>query len=266
MRKSKPNRWLWLVCLLVLALLAGAVFGLYRYRGSVKKSSSLASEPKEYRAVRTTEGTDGVLGVRVTCTLTEVLNKFNQTVAWDASVTGENIDAAKGSARVKIQVPWRAPIEGLNRANSNYRFNSPTPPPLSASAETMPMPGYAGSLAQCSVDIPVTASYNSQSVLTTTSPVGAGAGSKALPSLSPTFSQPESGFASGGQLTSDQGTANGSTVVAPPSFWSKIPFGPITLFAIVCIIAILAAIRVRTEHIVTLHTPAGRVILGLDKS
>lgn len=44
-----------------------------------------------------------------------------------------------------------------------------------------------------------------------------------------------------------------------------IPLGPVSVFMILCVIAALAAIRVKTVRRVRLHTPVGRVAVGFDE-
>ncbi len=151
MRSSKIRV---VVIALVLVLFAGAGFALYTYRGSVKKSSTKASEPREYTVTNSSPGNDTILGVSITCTAREVIDQFGYTSGWDVTISGDNMDAAKKSTGVKIHVPWNTALEGQDHVTGQHLFEGATPPVVVASAETFQMPGFAGSLTSCNLDIP----------------------------------------------------------------------------------------------------------------
>jgi uncharacterized repeat protein (TIGR01451 family) len=142
----------------VLALVASAAFGLYRYRTSfnVKKSSTRASTPQVYSVTNTSPGNDTILGVSITCSAAETQDQFGNTSGWDVTVNGDNMDAAKKSTGVKIHVPWGTALEGQDHVTGSNHYQGPTPPVVVASAETFATTGFAGSLVQCNLDIPST--------------------------------------------------------------------------------------------------------------
>lgn len=143
-----------LVIALVLVGIAGAGFALYKYRGTVQKSSTKASEPREYTVTNSSPGNDSILGVSITCTAREVIDQFGYTAGWDVTISGDNMDAAKKSTGVKIHVPWNTALEGQDHVTGQHRFDGSTAPVVVASAETFQMPGFAGSLTSCNLDIP----------------------------------------------------------------------------------------------------------------
>lgn len=151
MRSSKIRV---VVIALVLVLFAGAGFALYTYRGSVKKSSTKASEPREYTVTNSSPGNDTILGVGITCTAREVLDQFNHTTGWDVTISGDNLDSAKKSTGVKIHVPWNTSLEGQDHVTGSYHYDGPTAPVVVASAETFAISTFAGTLVQCDLPIP----------------------------------------------------------------------------------------------------------------
>lgn len=142
-----------LVILLVVVALGGAAYGLYVFRGSVRENSSKAATPRHAESSSSSPGTDTILGVGVTCSMDEILNEFGNTVAWQVTIEGTNLDVQKHSTNVKIHVPWGTSIEGGNRAYGSHRFDGPTPPTVVASAETFAVDKYAGTTTSCSVSI-----------------------------------------------------------------------------------------------------------------
>lgn len=145
-----------LVIGLVLVVLAGAGFGLYKYRSAVPvdKSSSHASTPQQYSITQTSPANATTIGVSITCTAKEVQNQLGNTTGWDVSISGDNVDMAKQSTTVKLHVPWNTTLEGQDHVTGTHRYDGPTPPVVVASAETFAAGTFAGALAQCDLPIP----------------------------------------------------------------------------------------------------------------
>lgn len=144
------------IVMVVLTSLASASFLLYQTRGTLKKSVTRASVPKQYTVTNTTPGTEQALGVSITCISDEVQDQYGNTSGWNVTVHGDNLDASRSAAGVKIRVPWGAVLDGTDHITGTNFYNDPVRPSVVATAETLAASGFAGSVVQCSLGTPST--------------------------------------------------------------------------------------------------------------